>query len=79
MARRRPPPTASPVAPRAASASLLLAGVLVVLWLTLQLFASILLPFVAACGIAYVLDPFCTRLARARIPRGLAACSWWWR
>ena len=51
----------------------LLAGVLVVLWLMLQLFASILLPFVAACGIAYVLDPFCTRLARARLPRGLAS------
>ena len=51
----------------------LLAGVLVVLWLALQLFASILLPFVAACGIAYVLDPACTRLARARLPRGLAS------
>ena len=51
----------------------LLAGVLVVLWLTLQLFASILLPFVAACGIAYVLDPACTRLTRAHVPRGLAS------
>ena len=51
----------------------LLAGVLVVLWLMLQLFDSILLPFVAAAGIAYVLDPFCTPLARARVPRGLAA------
>ncbi len=51
----------------------LLAGILVALWLTLQLFASILLPFVAACGIAYVLDPFCSRLARLRLPRGLAS------
>jgi predicted PurR-regulated permease PerM len=51
----------------------LLAGVLVVLWLVLQLFASILLPFVAAAGIAYVLDPLCTPMARARVPRGLAA------
>ncbi len=51
----------------------LLAGVLVALWITLQLFASILLPFVAACGIAYVLDPACTRLARARLPRGLGS------
>ncbi len=51
----------------------LLAGILVALWLTLQLFASILLPFVAACGIAYVLDPACTRLARLRVPRGLAS------
>lgn len=51
----------------------LLAGVLIALWLTLQLFASILLPFVAACGIAYVLDPFCARLTRIRIPRGAAS------
>jgi predicted PurR-regulated permease PerM len=50
-----------------------LVGLLVALWLTLNLFASILLPFVAASGIAYVLDPPCTRMARARIPRGLAA------
>jgi predicted PurR-regulated permease PerM len=51
----------------------LLAAILVALWLALQLFASILLPFVAASGIAYVLDPFCTRMTRARIPRGLAS------
>ncbi len=56
----------------------LLAGVLVALWLALALFASILLPFVAACGAAYVLDPLCTRLSRARIgrlglPRGTAS------
>jgi predicted PurR-regulated permease PerM len=52
---------------------LLLAGLLVSVWITLNLFASILLPFVAASGIAYVLDPPCTRLARARVPRGLAS------
>ncbi|MCL2428748.1 MAG: AI-2E family transporter [Alphaproteobacteria bacterium] len=51
----------------------LLIGVVVVLWLTLQLFASILLPFVAAAAIAYVLDPLTTRLTRAGVPRGLAA------
>lgn len=51
----------------------LLAGVLIAFWLTLQLFASILLPFVAACGIAYVLDPFCARLTRIRVPRGAAS------
>ena len=51
----------------------LLVGVVVVLWLMLQLFESILLPFVAAAGIAYVLDPFCRRLARLRVPRGAAA------
>jgi predicted PurR-regulated permease PerM len=51
----------------------LLVGVLVATGLALQLFASILLPFVAAAGIAYVLDPFCCRMVRARMPRGLAA------
>jgi predicted PurR-regulated permease PerM len=51
----------------------LLGGVVVVLLVALQLFSSILLPFVAAFGIAYVLDPFCTRMVRARVPRGLAA------
>ena len=51
----------------------LLAAVLVAFWFLIGLFSSILLPFVAACGIAYVLDPFCSRLARARVPRGLAS------
>jgi predicted PurR-regulated permease PerM len=51
----------------------LLVGVGVVLWLGLQLFSSVLMPFVAAAGIAYVLDPFCTRMERAKVPRGLAA------
>jgi predicted PurR-regulated permease PerM len=52
---------------------LLLGGVLVALWLMLQLFSSVLLPFVAAAAIAYALDPFCTRMVKARVPRGLAA------
>ncbi len=51
----------------------LLAGVALVVLLALQLFNSILLPFVAAAGIAYGLDPICTRMTRARIPRGLAS------
>ena len=51
----------------------LLAGLLVVAWLALQLFASVLLPFVAAGGIAYFLDPPATRLTRAGVPRGAAA------
>ncbi len=51
----------------------LLAGLLVAAWLALQLFASVLLPFVAASGIAYFLDPPATRLARAGVPRGAAA------
>ncbi len=51
----------------------LLAGLLVAAWLALQLFASVLLPFVAAAGIAYFLDPPATRLTRAGLPRGAAA------
>ncbi len=51
----------------------LLAGLLLALYLSLTLFASILLPFVVAAGIAYFLDPPTTRLARAGLPRGAAA------
>jgi predicted PurR-regulated permease PerM len=51
----------------------LLAGLLVAAWLMLSLFASVLLPFVAASGIAYFLDPLATRLNRAGVPRGAAA------
>ena len=39
----------------------------------MQLFASILLPFVAAAGIAYFLDPLAVRLTRFGMGRGLAA------
>jgi predicted PurR-regulated permease PerM len=67
-----------PVPPRLAHATrgqriALLVGLVVVAWLALQLFASILMPFVAAAGIAYVLDPATSRLTRAGMPRGLAA------
>jgi predicted PurR-regulated permease PerM len=48
-------------------------ALLVATWVVLQLFASVLLPFVAAAGIAYVLDPPTTRLARLGLPRGVAA------
>ncbi len=51
----------------------LLAGLLLVIAGALHLFASILLPFVVAAGIAYFLDPPTTRLTRAGMPRGLAA------
>lgn len=51
----------------------LVVGLGVVAWLTLQLFASVLAPFVAAAGIAYVLDPPTTQLTRLGVPRGLAA------
>jgi predicted PurR-regulated permease PerM len=48
-------------------------ALLVATWLALQLFASVLLPFVAAAGIAYVLDPPTTRLSWLGLPRGIAA------
>ncbi len=69
------PPTAPPLAPTASRAQRLglLAGLMLVAYLVLHLFASILLPFVAAAGIAYFLDPPTTRLTRAGMPRGLAA------
>ena len=51
----------------------LVVGLLVVAWLVLQLFASVLAPFVAAAGIAYVLDPPTTRLTRLGLGRGVAA------
>ena len=71
-----PPPPSAPLAPREATRAqrvALLVGLLVVAWLALQLFASVLLPFVAASGIAYFLDPPASQLARAGVPRGAAA------
>ncbi len=71
-----PPPAVLPPPARTASRAQrlgLLAGLLVAAYLVLHLFASILLPFVAAAGIAYFLDPPTTRLTRAGMPRGLAA------
>ena len=70
------PPTMPPFPPREATRAqriALLVGLLVAAWLGLQLFESVLLPFVAAAGIAYFLDPPATRLARVGIPRGAAA------
>ncbi|MGH7068511.1 MAG: AI-2E family transporter [Acetobacteraceae bacterium] len=51
----------------------LIGGVAVALWLVLTLFSSILLPFVAAAGIAYFLDPVAYQLTRLGVPRPLAA------
>jgi predicted PurR-regulated permease PerM len=51
----------------------LIIGLLVVFWLALQLFASVLAPFVAAAVLAYALDPPTTRLTRMGLPRGMAA------
>jgi len=71
-----PPPAVLPPPARTASRAQrlgLLAGLVVAAYLVLHLFASILLPFVAAAGIAYFLDPPTTRLTRAGMPRGLSA------
>ena len=67
-----PPPEPALQATRAQRIALL-AGLVVVAWLALSLFASVLLPFVAATCIAYFLDPLATRLSRAGVPRAAAA------
>jgi len=72
------PPDPAPSRPAALGATrgqrlALLAGLLVAAWLMLQLFASILLPFVVAAGIAYFLDPPTSRLQRVGVPRTLGS------
>lgn len=55
---------------------LALIGVLfAVFWYALQLFGPMFAPFAAAGVIAYALDPPVTRLAKAGVPRGLAALA----
>ena len=51
----------------------LLIGLTIAFVVMLQLFASVLLPFVAAAGIAYFLDPPASRLTRLGLPRSIAA------
>ena len=71
-----PPPPAPPPLPRHATKAqrvALLSGLGIAVLFAIQLFASILLPFVVAAGIAYFLDPLATRLHRAGMARGLAA------
>ena len=48
-------------------------GLLIALWAALQLFASVLTPFVAAAVIAYALDPPTSQLTRLGLPRGMSA------
>jgi len=67
-----PPPNTASSATRGQRLALLL-GVVVVFYAMLQLFASVLLPFVAAACIAYFLDPPASRLVRAGMPRATAA------
>ncbi len=71
LARVSPPVGLAPHATRGQRIALL-AGLAIAAWLMLQLFSSVLLPFVAAAGIAYVLDPPTTWFGRRGISRGVA-------
>jgi predicted PurR-regulated permease PerM len=51
----------------------LIIGLLVAFWVTLQLFGSVLAPFVAAAVLAYTLDPAATKLNRLGLSRGVAS------
>ena len=71
-----PAPPAPPPEPRHATRAqriALLVGIGLACLFAVQLFASILLPFVVAAGIAYFLDPIATRMHRAGMPRGGAS------
>jgi predicted PurR-regulated permease PerM len=75
-ADQRPGCAAAPPPPRGTATRAqrigLLIGLAVTAWLALNLFASVLLPFVAAAGIAYVLHPPTSWLTLLGLPRGLA-------
>ncbi len=69
-----PPPRLAPPSHATRGQRIALAvGLLVVIFLVLELFGGVLAPFVAAAVIAYALDPLATRLTRLGIGRGLAA------
>ncbi len=70
-----PPPEPPPETPRATRRQriALLAGLALAIVIAIQLFASVLLPFVAAAGIAYFLDPIATRLTRLGVGRSAAS------
>lgn len=51
----------------------LLAAFLLVFWLFLRLFSSVLMPFITAAGVAYFLDPAVSRLARLGLRRSAGA------
>src|ERR1700679_3973354 len=51
----------------------LIIGLLVTFWLALQLFASVLAPFVAAAVLCYALERLTTYLTRFGVPRVAAA------
>jgi predicted PurR-regulated permease PerM len=66
------PPARRPTSTRNQRVALI-AGLILVALLFFYLFSSILLPFVAATGIAYFLDPVAMRMTRIGFPRWLAA------
>ncbi len=70
-------PEPAPAGPRPGTTRMqrlaILAALLAGAWVSLQLFAAVLLPFVAAAGTAYFLDPPASRLTRAGMPRSAAA------
>src|SRR3954462_9809207 len=65
-------PTPVPHATRTQRFALII-GLLVAFWLALQLFGSVLAPFVAATVLAYALDPAATALNRLGLSRGFSA------
>src|SRR3954447_7528302 len=77
IAEPEPLPPAAPLSrygsPTRTQRIIMIVALLVVFWLALQLFASVLAPFVAATVMAYALDPPTTRLTRLGLPRGVAA------
>ena len=74
-----PPATPQPAAPQPAAHSTrsqrigMIVGLILAFCLFFYLFSSILLPFVAAAGIAYFLDPVAVRMTAVGTPRWLAA------
>ena len=70
-----PPALAPPPLGRSSRAqrTALIVGVILAIFLFFYLFSAILLPFVAASGIAYFLDPLAVRLNRLGLPRWAAA------
>lgn len=70
-----PPGQSARPSPTRAQRITLGVALLVVVWLALELFSSVLAPFAAAAVIAYALDPPTTHLTRLGLPRGLAALT----
>ena len=66
-------PAAAPRRTHALVQAVLVGGIAVLACLALSWLAPVLTPVVFALGIAYLLNPLATRLARRRVPRPIAA------